>query len=520
MVRLGAPELPGVWPEVAFRRDVIFRRLLFLDVVICNSPGTVAQAFVEQHEAFQRKSPPHRRALEPLLGDGLFVSDGALWRERRRVVAPVTHAARLPLLAPAITEAAAECAAAWARQPPGQVLDVLAETGRLTAEIICRAIFGRALGRDAAATVVAAFAEYQRQVDQTDLLALLRVPGWVRRRRAHAAGGGGLHACRRLIADILEGGARESSLIRAMASEIPGRRAHGPPPSATRRSLFMAGPRPRPMSWLGPVILSQEPAQRGAAAGGAGCRAGWPPRHADDLPNLPFCRAVVEETMRLYPPVPFLSREAIAPGRIANRPVRKGAVVLVSPWLLHRRPQLWDQPDAFVPDRFMPGAPRPSRHAYIPFSVGPRVCTGMQLGLAEAVICLATLMQAVELELVPGTQVMPVARLTAAAMRCPAGLAPPTLPRIPKPVRRYVDGSAAPRRREGTGHADQKGQESCVASAWRAEGGRWRWPPWSETLGALSRVRLSRVAVTASGALPAASPAAASRRGGGAAQAR
>jgi cytochrome P450 len=136
------------------------------------------------------------------------------------------------------------------------------------------------------------------------------------------------------------------------------------------------------------------------------------PATLEDLPRLPFARAVIEETMRLYPPVPLLSRQAVADGTIAGRPVRKGSIVLVSPWILHRRPRLWDQPDAFIPDRFLPGAPRPPRHAYIPFSTGPRVCTGQHLGLAEAVICLATLFQAVELRLAPGVEVMPVARLT------------------------------------------------------------------------------------------------------------
>jgi len=132
----------------------------------------------------------------------------------------------------------------------------------------------------------------------------------------------------------------------------------------------------------------------------------------EDLPKLAFTRAVVEETMRLYPPVPLLSRQAVSPGRLAGRAVKPGTMILVAPWLLHRKPSLWENADAFIPDRFLPGAKRPHRHAYIPFSVGPRVCTGQHLGLAEAMICLATLVQAVEMELEPGTQVMPVARLT------------------------------------------------------------------------------------------------------------
>jgi cytochrome P450 len=419
LIRIARENYLAVWPRGAFNNDVIFRRLLFRDLVICNSPETVAEAFVEQHEAFQRKSPQHRHALAPLLGDGLFVSDGPLWRERRRVVAPVTHATRLAELAPAITEAAAERAAAWARQPPGQPLDVLAETGRLTAEIICRTIFGRGLGAEAAGEVVAAFAEYQRLVDQFDIISLLGLPDWVPRplgRRSRAAVAR-IHAVvDGLIAGILDGKAQEASLIRSMAeAKVPG--TDRPMDRRAFRNeaivLFMAGHETTAnvLAWA-LFILSQDTASAARLRAELDAVLAGRAATLEDLPRLIFCRAVVEETMRLYPPVPLLSREAIAPGRIAGRDVRKGTIVLVAPWLLHRRPRLWTDPDAFIPDRFLPGAPRPSRHAYVPFSVGPRVCTGQHLGLAEAVICLATLFQAVELRLSPGAQVMPVARLT------------------------------------------------------------------------------------------------------------
>jgi cytochrome P450 len=419
IIRIARRNYLAVWERGAFHRDVMFRRLLFRDLVICNSPETVAEAFVAQHERFQRKSPQHRHALAPLLGDGLFVSDGALWRERRRVVAPVTHATRLPELAPAITEAAAERAAAWRRHPADAPLDVLGEMGRLTAEIICRTIFGRALGAEAAAGVVGAFAEYQDLVDQTDLLSLAGLPDWLPRPRGRRirAAVARIHAVvDRLIAEILDGGAEEASLIRAMAeATVPGTERRMDRRAVRNEAivLFMAGHETTAnvLAWAF-FILSQD--ARSAArldAELSGILAG---RAAtlEDLPRLPFARAVIEEKMRLYPPVPLLSREAIAPGTIAGRAVKTGTIVLVAPWLLHRRPRLWDQPDAFVPDRFLPGGPKPSRHAHVPFSVGPRVCTGQHLGLAEAVLCLATLFQAVEMRLVPGTVVMPVARLT------------------------------------------------------------------------------------------------------------
>jgi cytochrome P450 len=419
LIRIARRSYLEVFGHGVYNRDVIFTRLLFRDVVVCNSPETVAEAFVDQHEIFQRKSPQHRHALAPLLGDGLFVSDGALWRERRRVVAPVTHASRVAELAPAITEAAEERAAAWRRHPPDVPLDVLAEMGRLTAEIICRTIFGRGLGAEAAGTVVAAFAEYQRLVDQTDLISLLGLPDWVPRpagRRARAAARRIHGVVDRLIADILDGGSGEASLIRAMAeAKVPG--TDRPMDRRAFRNeaivLFMAGHETTAnvLAWA-LFILSQDQASAARLRAELDAVLGGRPATLEDLPKLPFARAVVEETMRLYPPVPLLSRQALADGRIAGRVVRKGAIVLVAPWILHRRKALWQDPDAFIPDRFMPGAPRPSRHLYIPFSVGPRVCTGQHLGLAEAVICLATLAQAAELELWPGAEVMPVARLT------------------------------------------------------------------------------------------------------------
>jgi cytochrome P450 len=419
LLRVGARNTLAVWPAAAFARDFSRRKLFRRHLVICNTPETVAYVFVERHENFQRKSPQHRFALRPLLGDGLFVSDGALWKERRRVVAPVTHTARLPDLAPAISEAAAEKARAWAQHPPGKPIDILAEMGHLTAEIICRTIFGRALGADAARSVVAGFADYQRSVGQLDILSLFGLPDWLPRPvglRTRAAAKRIHRVVDGLIADILDSGREEASLIRAMAeARVPGTDA--PMDRRAFRNeaivLFMAGHETtaNTLAWA-LFILTQD--GDSAARLWAELDTVLAGRTATlaDVPALPFTRAVIEETLRLYPPVPILSREALGPDEILGKPITRGDIVIVSPWLLHRNPKLWDQPDVFLPDRFMPTAPRPSRHSYIPFSIGPRVCTGQHLGLTEAIICLATLFQAFALELVPGTEVMPLSRLT------------------------------------------------------------------------------------------------------------
>ncbi|MGK7861523.1 cytochrome P450 [Falsiroseomonas sp. E2-1-a4] len=419
MLKVARENWLAIWAKSSFERDVYGSRLFLRDVVVCNSPDSVHYVFVERHENFQRKSPQHRHALIPLLGDGLFVSDGPLWRERRRVVAPVTHVSRLPELAPAITEAAAERREQWHNLPPGPV-DVLAEMGHLTAEIICRTIFGRALGRDAAGEVVAAFAEYQAQIGQTDILSLFNLPDWFPRfrgRRVHDAARRIHKVVDGLIAGILDGEQQgEASLIRAMSeAKVPG--TDRPMDRTAFRNeaivLFMAGHETtaNTLAWA-LFMLSQDPASAERLAEEVQGALGDRVATLADMPNLPFTRAVVEETLRLYPPVPLLSREALGPDRIGDRPVRKGTIILVCPWLLHRKPGLWDQPDSFIPDRFLPGAPKPPRHAYIPFSTGPRICTGQHLGLAEATICLAALAGSFRLTLEPGVQVMPVARLT------------------------------------------------------------------------------------------------------------
>lgn len=399
----------SVWYPGHFEAEFFATRLFARPLVVCNSPATVQAAFVQHAAALERKSPQMRHALEPLAGDGLIISDGLVWRERRRLVAGVTHVSGLAGLAPVMTEAAAERAAAW-RHRSGETLDVLAEMAQLAAEIICRTLFGRALGAAAAVEVTEAFSRYQSLVAQTDLPSLLGLPAWWPRpprprlraqvRRIHT------------VVERLVAGARAdpASLLGAMAA------SGGLSAEALRNeavTLFLAGHETTAnvMAWAW-YLLSQEPAAAArlraeARAALAGRAAG----HAD-LARLPFTRAVVEETLRLYPPIPLLGREAQAAFTLAGHPVPQGALVLVAPWLLHRHRKYWPQPDEFRPERFLPEAPPPPRHAFIPFSLGPRVCTGAGFAMAEAVICLATLAQEFTLALPPGAVVEPLCRLT------------------------------------------------------------------------------------------------------------
>jgi len=131
--------------------------------------------------------------------------------------------------------------------------------------------------------------------------------------------------------------------------------------------------------------------------------------------------------MRLYPPVPILSRECLADDEVRGKPVPKGSIMMVVPWLLHRHELLWERPHEFVPERFTSEWPsRPAKFSYVPFSAGPRICLGAAFALSEAVICLATLAQAFALRIAPGHEPGYECRLT---LRPSGGLPMQLLPR-------------------------------------------------------------------------------------------
>ena len=138
-----------------------------------------------------------------------------------------------------------------------------------------------------------------------------------------------------------------------------------------------------------------------------------------DLERLKFTRAVVDETMRLYPPAFLIARAAGAADTIGGMPVKKNDIVLIAPWLLHRHEKLWRDPNAFIPSRFMPPSPPPDRFAYLPFGVGARVCIGAHFALVEATLALAKLIGAFKVELIDKAPVMPVGVVTTQPDRSP-----------------------------------------------------------------------------------------------------
>ena len=418
-VVLGARHsLIGDWIEDYYRSCVDSFKILRRQVVFVNAPEHVKYVMVTRHANFERKSPQMRRALEMLLGDGLFISDGETWKQRRPLVADIVHKRRLPEFAGTMEQAAAATIARWSALPAQAEFELTADMAHLTAQIIARAVFGKNLGAAAAQQVIEGFTTYQKGVDSFNLGYFLGADeGWPLRRNGAMRGAvARVHA---VIDDVIEAHLKGDGDAASMVSLLIARKARAGASdldiAALRNeaaTIFMAGHETTAttLTWAFYLLANAPWAERRLLeeiAALCGDRA----VAMEDVPQLDWCRSVILETLRLYPPVPLLPRQAREADRIADIEVEAGSLVMIAPWLLHRARDLWENPNHFQPQRFAHGA-KYNPFAFIPFSVGPRICAGLNFGLDESVLCLAALIQRFRVIPRPGYRVEPVCRLT------------------------------------------------------------------------------------------------------------
>jgi cytochrome P450 len=319
-----------------------------------------------------------------------------------------------------MVESATEFRDRWAQQE-GTAIDVLSECAELTAEVLCRALFGRQLGKHYAHQIVEGFSHYQREIDQIDLMAMLGLPDWIPRYR-----NSGLRKSVKLMHAVLDeiiascrasAGEGEQSVIARLLDAKDEETGKPLSHEAIRNEvavIFMAGHETtaNSLAWTW-YLLSQVPEVEAKFHAELDAVLGGRPPSFDDVAKLTYTRAIFEEALRLYPPVPLLPREALQDETYRGTKIPKGSLIFVVPWILHRHKHFWDRPDYFIPERFLgESADLISKFQYVPFSIGPRICAGMAFGLTEAILCLATIGQSLRLRLKPGTDVQPVCRLT------------------------------------------------------------------------------------------------------------
>jgi len=357
--------------------------------------------------------------VKPLIGEGLFTSEGDFWRRQRRLAQPAFHRQRVESFAALMSAAGARMVEDWeTAAATGTPIDLMEHTSRAALRIVGQALFGIDLigaAAEVGRNVLTALAFVSDEVFQIFPSPLI-VPTPRNRRFRRARG-----ALDRVVLDIIErrrrDGAGGDDLLAMMMEARDAETGEGMSDRQLRdevMTFILAGHETTAVTLAWACLLLAQHPDVGAQVRGevSSVLAGRAPTLAD-LPHLALTRRVIDETLRLYPPVAAIAREAYGPDEIDGYAIPAKSGVMMSPYVTHRHPAFWPDPERFDPERFTPenSATRP-RFAYFPFSGGPRLCIGNEFALMEAQILLATIAQRFRVEVAPGHTVQQEIRIT------------------------------------------------------------------------------------------------------------
>lgn len=420
-MRLFRQDILSAQPARLYRAWMAEFRTPFFRSYMCNQPELVDLVLKTRPDDFP-KSDRIREGLTPLLGNSVFVTNGEVWKRQRRIIDPAFEGGRLRDVFPAMLAAGQGAVTRMGDLADGTPREIEVETSHVAADVIFRTLFSIPIENEVATRVFEEFREHQRTQPVLNLGALLPLPRWFPRFRKGETKRTA-QVIRQLItqlttermAQIKAGTAPDDLATKIMTTADPqtGERfgteemvdqvaifflaGHETSASALAWALYLLALYP---DWQTRVAKEVQT----AFAEGASFAA---------MSKLPVTRDVFRETLRLYPPVPMMVREAKCPERFRDRDVPKGSQIVLSPWHLHRHERLWDAPDAFDPGRFKTENGQTClRTAYMPFSAGQRVCTGAGFAMIEGPLLLALLVQAFRFEIIEGRTPIPVAHLT------------------------------------------------------------------------------------------------------------
>ena len=412
----------ATWGQRAYEEEVIKGRFFLRNSFILNQPDAIRHVLLTNYENYSR-TPAGIRMLRPVLGDGLLIAEGHSWTFQRRTLAPAFTPRATANLVPHMTAVLDETIAKLDARS-GEEVDLREIMQRMTLEIAGRTMFSFGMDQHGA-TLRNFIMEYAARLGRPYLLDMVLPVSWpspmdfararfrkrwtefvamliVERRAAGKKDG----APPRDLFDLMDEardpetgkGFSDEQLVDEVATMILA--GH----ETTATALF----------WALYLLALDPDTQEEVASETRG-------EHLDsmaDIDRQKFTRAVIEETMRLYPPAFLIARAAREKDSVAGIEIGRGDIIMIAPWLLHRHEKLWDQPDAFVPKRFM-STEAPDRFAYLPFGAGPRVCVGAPFAQAESVLALARLIGAFRVELVDTAPVIPHGVVTTQPDRSP-----------------------------------------------------------------------------------------------------
>jgi cytochrome P450 len=397
--------------------DVVLVRMGPVHVYMAFHPDAVKHVLQEHHTNYV-KGPIVGR-VKVLIGEGLFTSEGSFWRRQRRLAQPAFHRDRISGFVDTMVRCTADRLDGWTeRAARGTPFDVAADMSALTLTIVGRALFGRDLSGEAAVAgeALRVALEFSAERAMSYAVPPLFVP--TRKNRAFRRARGVLDA---LVYDMIATRRRSGedagdllAMLMAARDEETGEGMTAQQLRDEVMTFLLAGHETTAvaLTWTW-YLLAQHPEIAARLHRQVTDVLGTRAPTIDDLPQLPLARMVVEEAMRLYPPVWGVGRQAIGEDTLGDYRLPAGSVLNLSPWVTHRHPALWEDPERFDPDRFTPERVRSRpRFAYFPFSGGPRLCIGETFALVEAQIVVAMMMQRYRLMLAPGTTVEPEVHLT------------------------------------------------------------------------------------------------------------
>jgi cytochrome P450 len=381
------------------------------------APAIIKAVLLDERDKFRKLT--QIRLLGPLLGKGILTSEGADWRWQRQAAAPMFRPQGLAGFVPTFVRAADDVLARWHASTQGPVQAIDDDMTRATFDVIAATLLPSADER-LALMMQDSIRALQRFAGWDLLYASMRLPPWMPRPGMFSAVRA-MRTLRSTVATLIRNhrGAAERPddlLQRLIAARDPetGRSmdeeqlvdnlltfylaGHETTAKALTWTLYLLARSPE---WTAVLEEEIERVTGGAAIAG------------EHIERLAQVQQVLKESMRLYPPVPMMSRQAVADARIEGHAIPAGMSVLIPIYAVHRHAGRWERPDEFDPTRFAPGREAAiHRYQYMPFGAGPRVCIGMPFAMIESTAILATLLQRARFAVAEGAEPVPVARVT------------------------------------------------------------------------------------------------------------
>ncbi|HEY4275087.1 MAG TPA: cytochrome P450, partial [Rhizomicrobium sp.] len=384
-------------PSFAYRQPIVSGDILVRWHMLADPAGM--KRVMLDNLANYPKSEIMRRMLRPAIGESLFNADGADWKWQRQAVAPVFTHRNVVALAPAMSATAKRAATRLAQS--GGRAELVKEMLTATFDVICDVALS---GREHfdSETFSKAITQYFQTAGRASLLDFLGFPEWFPR-PGELLAGSSVRTMHSMVATAIDArrkqatGQADDLLDHMLAAQDPetGQRMSAEDLIHNMQFFIVAGHETTALALAWALyLLANSPEHQEQARAQVTAQLGGRTATAEDLPAMPFIQQVLEESMRLYPPVGLLARTVLKDDELCGRQIHPNDILFLPIWALHRHELLWEKPELFDPGRFdAETGPRRDKYQYLPFGAGPRVCVGANFAMMQAGIILSTLVQ-------------------------------------------------------------------------------------------------------------------------------